>query len=824
MKDLQDTKLDISVLFVDDEIFVREKISNMLGREVRDLYLAENGQEGLELFKSRRPDVIITDIKMPVMDGLEMARAIRAVDSSVPIIVTTVHEEVGFLMSAIDIGIESYMLKPLVMSRLGNKLKAISAAIHITEELRQKNRLVEETLLKYKSLVNAVGEITFEHFVPDNNIVWSNTVGEILGYSKEEMGHDIKSWEDKVHPDDLAGANAAFERAARGNRLYDMAYRFRHKDGHYLWFNDRGSMHLDSEGTPSYVIGVMKNITEQKTADETMKTLLTAVEQSSDWILIADRSGKIEYVNEAVERVTGYKKEEILGKTPRILKSGRHDKAFYQKMWDTILSGQTYTTILTNRKKNGELFEVYHTITPIKDEHDSITNFVASSKDITAVRQMEERINFLAYYDDLTGLPNRALFTDRLRQALARSVYHDKCVGALFIDVDRFHMINDTRGANFGDVLLKEIGKRLSTAVREGDTVARFGSDEFAVVLNDVSRSEDIIYILEEIQKVLSEPIRTDGEETMLTFSVGISVYPNDTADITTLIQNADMACQQIKQRGGNNYRFFTAAMNATASEFIRVEKHLKKALKNDEFVLHYQPYWDIHTQKMVGMEALIRWQSADQGLVPPSKFIPVLEETGMIIEVGDWVMKTAIQQADSWQKKGFPVVPVSVNLSLVQFRQSNLVEKIWKLLETSGLDPALLIAEITESSFMEDLEFTKATLTELRNIGISISIDDFGTGYSSLSYLKRLPVDNLKIDISFIRELGKDPDAEAIVSAIITMANAMNMKTIAEGVETEEQWRILRLLRCDITQGFYFSRPLPAEGIEELFAGALSR
>ncbi len=532
MKETRYGKLDISVLFVDDEILTRDKISNMLGREVRDLYLAENGREGLELFKSRKPDVIITDIIMPVMDGLEMARAIRAVDSKVPIIIATVYGESDFLMSAIEIGIDSYMLKPLDMSGLRDKLKAISAAIHLAEKLRQKNKLLEETLLKYKSLANAVGEITFEHFVPDNNIVWSKTVEEILGYSKEEMGHDIRSWEDKVHPDDLASANAEFERAARGNRLYDMEYRFRHKDGHYLWFNDRGSMHLDSEGSPHYVIGVMKNITEQKTAGETVKTLFTAVEQSSDWILIADISGKIEYVNEAVERVTGYKKAEILGKTPRILKSGRHDKAFYQKLWDTILSGQTYTAILTNRKKNGELFEVYHTITPIKDKNGSITNFVASSKDITALKQMEERINFLAYYDDLTGLPNKALFTDRLRQAIARSGHYEKCSGVLFIDVDRFHLINDTRGANFGDVLLKEVGKRLSEAMREGDTVARFGSDEYAVALNEVSKSEDIIYILEELQKRLSEPIRADGEETMLTFSVGISIYPNDTMDI----------------------------------------------------------------------------------------------------------------------------------------------------------------------------------------------------------------------------------------------------------------------------------------------------
>ncbi len=688
--------------------------------------------------------------------------------------------------------------------------------------LSDRNRLEKEcseALLKCNSLINAVGEITFEYFVAEDNIIWSGLVEVILGYTKEDMGRDLRSWENKVHPDDLADANAEYERAAKEKRLYDVQYRFRHRNGHYLWFNDRGSMHLDADGKPTYVIGVMKNITDRKTAEEEMHTLSTAVQQSSDWILITDKSGRIEYVNDAVEKVTGFAREEILGSTPRILKSGRHDKDFYKKMWDTILSGQTYTAILTDRKKNGELFEVYHTITPIKDSKGDITHFVSTSKDITALKQMEEKINFLAYYDDLTGLPNKTLFTDRLKQALARIEHYEKCAGVLFIDIDRFHLINDTLGAYLGDALLKEVGKRLLEVVREGDTVSRFGSDEYAVALNDVAKVEDIIYVIEKLRKTLSEPIKTDGEEVLLTFSIGISIYPDDTNNVTTLIQNADMACLQAKQRGGNSYRFFTSGMNTAASEFLMIDKDLKNALKNDEFVLHYQPYWDCNTMNLVGMEALIRWQSKDRGLVPPVKFIPVLEETGMIIEVGEWVLRTAILQIKEWQNKGYSVVPVSVNLSLIQFRQNNLAEKVKKMMEEFGLSPSLLTAEITESAFMEDVEFTKSTLKEFRDIGMSISVDDFGTGYSSLSYLKRLPVDTLKIDISFIRELGKDPDAEVIVSAIITMANALDMKTIAEGVETEEQWRVLKHLRCDTTQGFHFSRPLPAEEIEKLLA-----
>jgi len=687
--------------------------------------------------------------------------------------------------------------------------------------LSEQNRLEKEcsqALFKCKALAAAVGEITFEHFVSEDNIIWSGMVEAVLGYTKEDMGRDLKNWENRVHPDDLADANAEFQRAVKENQLYDMEYRFRHRDGHYLWFNDRGSMVLDADCNPTYVIGVMKDITERKKAEKKMRTLSTAVQQSSDWILIADNSGTIEYVNDAVERITGYTKEEILGKTPEILKSGRHDTDFYKKMWDTILSGQTFTGILTNRKKSGELFEVYHTITPIKDNKGFITHFVATSKDITALKQMEKKINFLAYYDDLTGLPNKALFTDRLKQAIARTEHYEKCAGVLFIDIDRFHLINDTLGAHLGDVLLKEVANRLLEVVREGDIVSRFGSDEYAVALIDVSKSEDIIYILEKLIKTLSEPIKTAGEETVLTFSIGISVYPDDTVNVSTLTPNADMACQQAKQQGGNAWRFFTSGMNTAASEFIMMDKYMKNALKNDEFVLHYQPYWDCHTEKMVGMEALIRWQSKELGLVPPAKFIPVLEETGMITEVGEWVFRRAILQLKEWKDKGYSVLPVSVNLSVIQFRQHNLAEKVRNMMGEFGLSPSLLTAEITESAFMEDIEFSKSTLQEFRDIGMSISVDDFGTGYSSLSFLKRLPMDNLKIDISFIRELGKDPEANAIVSAIITMANTLNLKTIAEGVETEEQWKILRLMRCDTIQGFYFSRPLPAADVEKLF------
>ena len=430
--------------------------------------------------------------------------------------------------------------------------------------------------------------------------------------------------------EDICANPAKYERNINENIL---------KSGERVWIDWTNKAVMDNSERLVEVLSIGSDITERKLAEKKMKKLSTAVEQSSDWILITDRDGRIEYVNDAVEQITGYKREEILNNTPRIFKSGKYDNKFYQEMWDTILSGQTFAGILTNRKKNGQPFEIYHTVTPIRDENGKITHFVATSKDITAMRQMEERINFLANYDDLTELPNKTLFTDRLIQAVSRAEYNEKSTAVFFIDIDRFHLINDALGLNVGDVCLKEIAKRLPRVVREGDIVARFGSDEFSLALIDLDKSEDVILILEDIREKLSEPIKADGEETILNFSVGISIYPDDSGNIKTVMQNADIACQKAREEGGNRYQFFTPDMNAKASEFISMERSLINAIQNDEYILHYQPYFDIRSRKMVGMEALIRWQSHDKGLVPPGSFITVLEKTGMIIDVGEWVL-----------------------------------------------------------------------------------------------------------------------------------------------------------------------------------------
>lgn len=548
-----------------------------------------------------------------------------------------------------------------------------------------------------------------------------------------------------------------------------------------------------------------------------MQKMAMAMEKATDWILITDKSGKIEYVNQAVEEITGYKKEELLGKSPRIFKSGKYSDAFYQEMWNTILSGTSYSAIITNKRKDGRFIEIYHTITPLKDTKGNISHFIATSKDITQQKFLEDKLTYLAYYDVLTDLPNRTLLIDRLHQVIGRAEHNKLNAAVVWIDIDRFTLINDTYGYEIGDQILKEVGRRFDHATQEGDTVARLGADEFGIILSDVTHSEEVVRFVDHLMREAHNPIQVGSVEVILTLSVGISLYPEDGKEMTALLKNADIAMSKAKGTGMNNYQFYKDEMNIRAADFVMLERHLYQAIKENEFILHYQPYYYAQTGELAGIEALLRWDSKDLGIVLPGRFISVLEDTGMIIDLGQWIIQTVCSQLTTWESQGFTTVPVAFNLSAVQFKQKNIGSMIEETIRKCGVDPRYLTCEVTETTFMNDLSHTREVLETLKKIGLRIAIDDFGTGYSSLSYLKRLSLDVLKIDISFIRDIVTSPDDEAIVSAIISLAHNLNLRTIAEGVETAEQITILQRLGCDMIQGFYFSRPIPPHQMRDI-------
>jgi diguanylate cyclase (GGDEF)-like protein/PAS domain S-box-containing protein len=650
-----------------------------------------------------------------------------------------------------------------------------------------------------------------------NKISLSDEIFRIIGLTPEEFGGSYEEFMDFIHPEDRDTVKVSLSRVLSKDLPFSLDYRVVRPDGKVRVVQSHGEIYFDEAGQPLRMMGTVQDITEKKEAEEERRKLSMAVEQTSDWVMIIDKQSKIEYVNPAVEAITGYTKEELIGGDPAIIKSGTSDSFFCKKLWETVSSGNYYRNIFTNRKKNHELFQLDLTVTPLRDDQGNITHYLATAKDITQQRHMEERLNYLAYYDALTGIPNRNLAKDRLKQALSRAEAVKKPIAVLFLDMDRFKFLNDTFGSEVGDEILKEIARRLESILREGETVARVGSDEFMLVLAHLDQPDDVVLEIEKIKETITRPMKVNGDEIIVTASIGISIFPQDGQDDVSLLKNATTACVRAKSLGGNNYKFYNPGMNIVAEEFVSLGKKLFQANKKEEFILYYQPYFHIDSEKLVGLEALIRWRRPEYGLLPPDTFIPVLEETGIIREVGEWTMRETWRQVKAWLDTGCPMVPVSVNFSPVQFRCCELPAMVERIMRETGMDPNYIILEITETALMQDVEFTRSILTQFKDLGFGIAIDDFGTGYSSLNYLKKFPIDYLKIDISFIKDITTDPDAAAIVTAIISMAHNLGLKTIAEGVETKEQRQILRLLRCDIIQGFYYSRPLPAADIEPI-------
>jgi diguanylate cyclase (GGDEF)-like protein/PAS domain S-box-containing protein len=467
--------------------------------------------------------------------------------------------------------------------------------------------------------------------------------------------------------------------------------------------------------------------------------------------------------------------------------------------------------------KDGRIRWIKNTPVPHVDQQGRLVAYDGLVSDITDRKEAERKLKHVAYYDALTNLPNRELFSDRLRQAITQARRHKRMFAVMSLDLDRFKGINDTLGHNVGDILLQNVSERLVNSVREGDTIARLGGDEFIILFPDMAQASDASLVAQKIHNALLKGFLLDDQEIFVTTSVGISLYPSDGTDVDTLIKNADVAMYQAKRQGRNNYQFYAPSMNAEALGKLKLENKLRKALERREFVLHYQPLVELSTGRITGAEALVRWQHPGRGLLSPLEFIPMAEETGLIIPIGEWILENVCRQGKKWDEAGLSPLRLTVNLSMRQFMHNAVMKTVLDALEKSDLDPRRLVLELTESIVMQNAEQTIATLHELKSTGIQISLDDFGTGYSSLSYLKNLPLNNLKLDRSFVSDLAKGTKNEAISKAIIGLAHSLDLKVIAEGVETFDQLELLRSLECDEGQGFLFSRPAPEEEMTRL-------
>jgi diguanylate cyclase (GGDEF)-like protein/PAS domain S-box-containing protein len=577
------------------------------------------------------------------------------------------------------------------------------------------------------------------------------------------------------------------------------------------WLHTKKIPILDESGRPLYLLGISEDITERKQTEDRAVRLGRILERSSNEIYVFDAETlKFTQVNEGARKNLGYSIEEMHNLTPIDLKPAFTPEQF-RELLEPLLRGDedTLSFEAEHQRKDGSLYPVEIHLQLSAAETPPV--FVAVIQDITERKQTQERLNYLAYYDALTGLPNRSLLLDRLKQAMIESERHERLAAVLFLDLDRFKLVNDTLGHEAGDVLLKTAADRLSACVRPGDTVARMGGDEFTVVLVNVAHVDDVGRVARKILNVFAAPFLLAGQEVFVSPSVGITLYPLDDTDSEALLKNADVAMYHAKDSGRNTFQFFTPELNARSARRLGLETALRHAIERDEFRLHYQPQVDLASGKVTGVEALIRWQREGTGLVSPLEFIPLAEETGLIVPIGEWVLRTACAQNKAWQEAGLPALRVSVNIAARQFQQQNLAEIVARILQETGLDARWLTLEITESTVMRDAGAAIETLREIGALGVGLSVDDFGIGYSSLSYLKRFPLDSLKIDKSFIDDITTNPDDAAIATAIIRMAGSLKIKVVAEGVETLAQLEFLCAHGCDAMQGYYFSKPLPA-------------
>lgn len=553
-------------------------------------------------------------------------------------------------------------------------------------------------------------------------------------------------------------------------------------------------------------------------AEEALRLGDAILAGTRDAVIITDLALKILAVNPAFTEITGYGEGEVLGENPRLLRSGRHDRAFYQAMWASLLATGHWQGEIWNRRKDGEIYPEWLTLSAVCNEQGDPAHYLGVATDLSQLRRHEERFQRLVHYDPLTGLPNRLLLEARLQHTLERASREGNRAAVLVVDLDQFKIINDSFGHAAGDELLVAVTNRLRAMLREEDTLSRLAGDQFVLVLEALHEYQESEIMARRIQEVLAEPfILPGGDKAYVRASVGISVYPQDGATFQALLLGADSAVHRAKELGGKQFCYYTSELNVQARATLVLEDALRCALAQEEFLLYYQPKVDLRSGRIVGAEALLRWQRPGYGMVPPLEFIPAAEKNGLIENIGSWVIRDACRQMCAWRDAGLAGVKVAVNVSARQFRHGELEEVILKALASYGVEPHHLMLELTESMLVDDPEEAVARMTALKRLGVRLSLDDFGTGYSSLAYLSRFPIDQMKIDRSFVIDIVNDPGAATIVTSIIALAHRMRLEVVAEGVEDEAQIGYLWQNGCDQIQGYFFSKPLPAEEFAEL-------
>ncbi|BCG65765.1 MAG: hypothetical protein methR_P3621 [Methyloprofundus sp.] len=629
-----------------------------------------------------------------------------------------------------------------------------------------------------------------------------------------------------VHPEDKERLRLVLRQQQHKKSETLLQFRVLDSSQDYRYWSANIIARYADSGKYQGLIGSSVDITEQKLLELDMQLAAQVFEHSLEGIVITNADNEIVQTNKAFSELTGYSRAEVLGKTPNILSSGLQDEAFYRSMWQTIHEQGIWQGEVYNRRKNGEIYPEWLSITTVKDTAQQITHYIAVFSDITEKKRAEQDIHLLAHFDALTKLPNRVLFNDRIQHAIQQATRKDHCVAVMFLDLDRFKAVNDSLGHEAGDELLVEVAADLSGCIREVDTLARVGGDEFIILLEAMDKHsvyKDCPIVAEKIIQQLSTEYQIKDSPVFIGVSIGIAIYPDDGKSIEMLTQRADMAMYHAKEQGRNNFQFYSDQLNSIVQTRLKLEADLRTAIEQQQFFLHYQPQYNLITQKIEGFEALVRWQHPQMGLIPPDDFISIAEETGLIIDIGKWVLATACEQLVVWQKKTGEPLRMAINVSLKQLENENFVDCVKAVLAQTKIAAESMELEVTESIFLEEGSVSLQILTQLDQLGVQLSMDDFGTGYSNMGYLKKLPIDRIKIDRCFVTDIPHDENDAAIVCAIIDIARHFNIKVIAEGIEYQEQAEYLISKGCDEGQGYLFSKPVSAAEIDKLLQAFLT-
>ena len=801
--------LNCRILVVEDERIVALNLQQRLNKLGYDVpAIVASGDAALEKMGDLRPDLVLMDINIEgSMDGIETVRNMP-LDLDIPVIYLTAYSEDSTLERARDTRPYGYLVKPF-------SERALHATIQMAMERRSTDIALKESEERLRLAMDAADMGSWEMELSRHKVLRMEPADKLLGFTQMVFTTTWESFLDRVHPDDQSHVNQALEQAIAANEPFQVEFRNQHASGEVRWLKIQGNIFTSrKDRRTSRIIGIIQDISEHRKAEIRLREAAIVFESSPDGIVVLDCEFHIVNANQSYCNRVGRPLEDISGKRLGLLLEdlGRADRIMEI---DTSLRmhGQ-WSGELVGRHISGELLHMLSHIAAVRDRNNVLTHYVAVFSDLTAMRNAEQKLFHLAHHDPLTGLPNRLLARERLERSLERAKRLQLRVALLFVDLDYFKRVNDTLGHDVGDELLRSVAQRMQTCVRSEDTVSRQGGDEFMVILDHIEDIEDAVTVAKKITTALDQQFYLQTTELHISTSIGISIFPDNNTDADGLISAADSAMYVAKEQGRNRWAFYSAEMTARTARHMELDQELRHALRRDEFVLHYQPQFCMRTGYMVGVEALIRWQHPQKGLLGADEIIPVAEDNDLIIDIGEWVLHKACAQASAWREAGLPPIRVAVNVSARQMRDKRFIGLVRKLIAEHEIPPGLLEVEITESTLQNGGDFM-TSLEQLKEIGVLLAIDDFGTGYSCLGSLKHLPIDRVKIDRVFVRDMDTNPNDIAITSAIIAMAHRMQMKVVAEGVESAKQAKLLNMRGCDEVQGYLYAKPLPPAALE---------